>query len=447
MKYKINPFAFVGKLDDNYFFIPANNTEPRAFVFTENQEENLSELFSGKEFDYDELCKIYTKEQIEYFMSNNILCVEIPDTKGIYSRTDAFFSTYNMPKAREALNQKHVLILGCGGIGTHMAWHMATLGVGKLTLLDFDTVEKSNFNRQILFDNDDIGKKKVDILSTKLSKINEKTEIRIIDQRINSVETLETVCTSDNFDLIIKSLDSPVEISKWLDIVCKKHKLPYIAGITMQKNALIGPTFIPDKSEIGWSDLINTPQTAERIYGTAPSIGIMLYHISDELAIEAFKFLTGYGKLKYCGKISFVDIFDNTEYSLPNIPNTASNNQPVQSIEAKKGFIIGISLILALSVCSFIEPWLSVAAFGMAMILPFYLYKKRDNILKCTFAFSMIFSLLFGLMLMRSELISPFFAESIQTVFALTIVFSISGGLILLMCVLNYLIAKSTKKI
>lgn len=446
MKYKINPFAFVGKLDDNYFFMPANNTEPKAFVFTENQEENLSKLFDGNEFEYDELCKIYTKEQTDFFLNNNILCLENPDTEGINSRTDAFFSTYNMPQAREYLNQKHILILGCGGIGTHMAWHMVALGVGKLTLLDFDTVERSNFNRQILFNNDDIGQKKVSVLSAKLSKINDEIEINIIDKRIDCVETLEAVCTNDHYDLIIKSLDSPANVSYWLDLVCKKHSLPYIAGITLQKNALIGPTFIPGKSEVGWSDLFYAPQSAEKIHGTAPSIGIMLYHISSELAIEAFKFLTGCGELKYCGKISFVDIFDNKEHSLPNTSTTTNNSLKESPIKSKKGFVIGFFLILALSACSFIEFWFSIAAFGTAMILPFYLYQKKDNILKCTLVFSMLFSLLFGLMLTRNELLAPFFNDSVQAFSALTIVFSISGGLILLMCILNYLISKIIKR-
>ena len=58
------------------------------------------------------------------------------------------------------MKSKTVLILGCGGVGTHAAWNLAALGVGKLVLLDCDAVELSNLNRQLLYDVNDIGKQR-----------------------------------------------------------------------------------------------------------------------------------------------------------------------------------------------------------------------------------------------------------------------------------------------
>ena len=97
---------------------------------------------------YDELCRMFDTSFID-----ELMCTGCPvpitidtsiDTSSLYSRINAFFLTHNMPNVRENLSDKKILILGCGDIGTHMAWHMATLGVKKVTLVNFDTVEVSN---------------------------------------------------------------------------------------------------------------------------------------------------------------------------------------------------------------------------------------------------------------------------------------------------------------
>lgn len=138
-----------------------------------------------------------------------------------------------------------------------MAWHMTALGIAKLTLVDFDTVEKSNFNRQLLFDNTDIGKDKAAVLKDKLATVNLDIEIETVNKRIGSEEDLEDICTSDKFDLIIKALDTPTEFPVWLDNVAQRNKLTYVFGITMRENVLIGPSYVPNVSKRGMSELLN----------------------------------------------------------------------------------------------------------------------------------------------------------------------------------------------
>ena len=71
-------------------------------------------------------------------------------------------------RAFQELADKSVLIIGTGGIGSYAAFHLAAGGVRKLLLNDFDSVESTNLNRQILFDKQDLGRPKVEALADSL---------------------------------------------------------------------------------------------------------------------------------------------------------------------------------------------------------------------------------------------------------------------------------------
>ncbi|MEY8843411.1 ThiF family adenylyltransferase [Cribrihabitans sp. XS_ASV171] len=80
-------------------------------------------------------------------------------------------------------------IVGVGGIGSHIAEHLCRIGVKRLVLVDHDTVERSNLNRQILYTENDIGKRKVDAAKYRLISIHRKSELHAfetIDEYINS---------------------------------------------------------------------------------------------------------------------------------------------------------------------------------------------------------------------------------------------------------------------
>jgi adenylyltransferase/sulfurtransferase len=67
------------------------------------------------------------------------------------------------------LQHAHVLIVGAGGLGCPVSWHLAAAGVGRLTIIDPDAVELSNLNRQILYRTDDIGRAKVTVLAARIA--------------------------------------------------------------------------------------------------------------------------------------------------------------------------------------------------------------------------------------------------------------------------------------
>ena len=102
----------------------------------------------------------------------------------IFSRTFILkeFSENNLIK----LSKLNIGIIGIGGIGCPLSQYLVNSGVKNLTLVDGDIIEKSNLNRQILFNLKDIGRKKVEVAKEKLKLINSECKINVINENINS---------------------------------------------------------------------------------------------------------------------------------------------------------------------------------------------------------------------------------------------------------------------
>ena len=91
------------------------------------------------------------------------------------------FSEKNLKK----LANVNVGIVGMGGIGCPLSLYLVNSGLKQLKLIDGDSIEESNLNRQILFDINDLGKKKVTVAKNKLIKINSNCKINIEDKHLS----------------------------------------------------------------------------------------------------------------------------------------------------------------------------------------------------------------------------------------------------------------------
>src|SRR6266480_4748397 len=77
------------------------------------------------------------------------------------------------------LKSASVLIIGAGGLGTPSSTYLAAAGVGRIGIVDFDVIEKSNLHRQVLYTEKDIGKSKADIASQRLLEINPNVSVEV----------------------------------------------------------------------------------------------------------------------------------------------------------------------------------------------------------------------------------------------------------------------------
>jgi adenylyltransferase/sulfurtransferase len=105
---------------------------------------------------------------------------------------------------RKLLDGK-VLIIGAGGLGSPIALYLALAGVGKLGIVDFDTVDVSNLQRQILHTDADVGKRKVISAKETLLAHNPDIDVEIHEEPINSENAMQII---SDYDIIVNGADN-----------------------------------------------------------------------------------------------------------------------------------------------------------------------------------------------------------------------------------------------
>lgn len=124
----------------------------------------------------------------------------------------------------EALRNKHVLICGSGGVGSFVAEGLARSGVGNITLVDFDTIDSSNLNRQLMTNKKNIGNNKVDELKKHLEEISD-CNVMIINKFID-----DSFVIDKKYDYVIDCIDS---LASKFHLVkeCHKNNIPIISSL------------------------------------------------------------------------------------------------------------------------------------------------------------------------------------------------------------------------
>src|SRR3954452_23360813 len=98
-----------------------------------------------------------------------------------------------------------VLCIGAGGLGSPIAMYLAAAGIGKLGLLDFDTVDFSNLQRQIIHSTADVGRPKTESARETIQGINPNTEVVIHNTRITSDNALDII---GQYDIVVDGTDN-----------------------------------------------------------------------------------------------------------------------------------------------------------------------------------------------------------------------------------------------
>tara|TARA_B100001059_G_C17704171_1_gene511774 strand:- start:127 stop:873 length:747 start_codon:yes stop_codon:yes gene_type:complete len=121
---------------------------------------------------------------------------------------------------QKKIKKAKVLIIGIGGLGCPLLTYLASSGVCNIGIVDYDKVELSNLNRQILFNTSDIGKLKVNQAKLKVNKIYKKVKIKTFRTKI-SEKNINTIIK--NFDIICDGTDN-FATRYLINDHCKKNK-------------------------------------------------------------------------------------------------------------------------------------------------------------------------------------------------------------------------------
>lgn len=142
-------------------------------------------------------------------------------------------------EAQEKLKFSNVLIVGCGGIGCALAELLARAGVGKITLIDPDTIETSNLQRQLAFTPNDIGFYKAEILAKRLQQINTNIEVEYRNKAITETNANELI---QDQDLVLDGCDQ-FSTRYLVNHICHQHGVALISASAI---GLQGQLFMTD---------------------------------------------------------------------------------------------------------------------------------------------------------------------------------------------------------
>lgn len=186
-------------------------------------------------------------DMVDELIKKNILIPEdLYDPSNRYSRHHLYIlmSGSNPREVQENLKNSHLIILGCGGIGSLIATALAASGVGKITLVDNDKIELTNLTRQYFFNEADVGKYKVDVLKEAISRKNGECRIDKIKKHIKKKEDLYDLPKSD---LMIASADVD-DVCELINAYSIDLKIPWLNIGYVEDVAVWGPFVIPGKT-------------------------------------------------------------------------------------------------------------------------------------------------------------------------------------------------------
>ncbi|MGE0172139.1 MAG: TOMM precursor leader peptide-binding protein [Oligoflexales bacterium] len=263
------------------------------------------------------LSKFSQRHQIEevvdfLFEGNFLMRAGIFQSDERFSRHALFYnlSGADPREVQKSLATKHVVVVGCGGIGNMISGSLATLGVGKITLIDRDYIEPSNLSRQLLFTEDDVGESKVEVLARALRARDASAHIETLEMCLNHPADLENIPPCD---LIVLSADKPARLPLWMNDFAVQTRTAMINVGYVQDIAVWGPFVIPGKTGC-WrcQALTATAESEDKRMTTllhdinsgyqAPSIGPVNMMAASHALIDILKYLGGFGQITSLNK-------------------------------------------------------------------------------------------------------------------------------------------------
>ncbi len=204
-------------------------------------------------------------------------------------------------EGQEKLKLANVLVIGAGGLGCTVTQYLAVAGVGRMTLVDFDIVEISNLQRQVLHQDANVGQAKVDSAQETLTQLNPHIQIDTINRVLDDDELTELVA---KHTLVIDCTDN-IMVREQLNFACFTHKVPFVSGAAIRMEGTVTVFDYAGDSPCYqcFSQLFGEQQlTCVESGILAPVVGL----IGCIQATEAIKVLTNMGK-PLIGKLLMVD--------------------------------------------------------------------------------------------------------------------------------------------
>ena len=206
-------------------------------------------------------------------------------------------------KGQALLKASKVLIIGAGGLGSPVALYLAAAGVGTLGILDHDKVSTSNFNRQILYEETDEGKLKVDAAANRLRKQNSHVQIEVYPEQLSWENYNRAFEIIAGYDIVVDACDNMATRYLVSDIT-EELSIPYVYG-AMEGFCGYVSVFNDASSFRRFRDL--WPEEGQELPRDIPAMGVTAGVIGCLQANEVIKRICGFGE-RLTGKLLTVDL-------------------------------------------------------------------------------------------------------------------------------------------
>ncbi len=205
------------------------------------------------------------------------------------------------------LKAASVLVVGAGGLGSPVALYLAAAGVGRITLCDFDVVDTTNLQRQVLFGTSDVGRNKVDAAAERLRDLNPHVAIEPFAGRVSSENVRALVAASD---VVVDGTDN-FTARYLVSDACVLESTPYVYGSIYRFEGQVSVFGPPDGP--CYRCLFPEPPPDALVPNCAQAgvLGVLPGIVGSIQASEALKILLGIGR-PLRGRLLLVDAADGS---------------------------------------------------------------------------------------------------------------------------------------
>lgn len=197
-------------------------------------------------------------------------------------------------EGQRRIGESTVVVVGCGALGTHAASLLVRAGIGRILIVDPDTIDVSNLQRQTLFCEEDVGKAKAEVAKRRLTKINSKVSIDGVVDKI-TVDNVERMLGGAT--VVIDATDN-MEARFVINDACVKLGIPWVYGGAVATAGMVfvtvpdGPCLrcvfskLPTEGSLPTCDTVGIVNSLPSIIASLEVIEALKIILGEELAPE-----------------------------------------------------------------------------------------------------------------------------------------------------------------
>ena len=204
---------------------------------------------------------------------------------------------------QKTISKSNILVIGAGGLGSPVILYLAAAGIGRIGIIDFDEVDFSNLQRQVIHSNSSVGQNKAESARRRIKELNQEVEVKIWKDRLTPENGMEIF--QDGWDIVVDGTDN-LPTRYLIDDLCSMLNLPWVYGSIYRFEGQV--SVFNFNGSPSYRDLFPEAPPSESIPSCAEGgvLGVLPGVIGAIQATEAIKAITGVGEL-LSGKLLIYD--------------------------------------------------------------------------------------------------------------------------------------------